>query len=71
MSSKSVVRKEGLVVEALPGATFRVRCDDETLVLAHLSGRMRVNRIRLIPGDRVILELPEENAQRGRIVYRK
>lgn len=71
MPSPHVFRKEGLIIEALPGATFRVRCDDGSEVLAHLSGRMRVNRIRLIPGDRVILELPAENAVRGRIVYRK
>jgi translation initiation factor IF-1 len=48
-----------------------VRCDDGGDCLAHLAGRMRVNRIRIIPGDRVIVELPDPSAQRGRIIYRK
>ena len=67
---KSVIRKEGVVEEALPGATFRVKCDDDSLVLAHLAGKMRIHRIRIIEGDRVTLELPDENSERGRIVYR-
>lgn len=71
MSNNATVRKEGIVQEALPGATFRVRTDDGQELLAHLSGRMRVYRIRIIPGDRVIVELPSADAERGRIVYRK
>lgn len=71
MGKNDVVRKEGVVEETLPGATFRVRCDDDTKVLAHLAGKMRVHRIRIIEGDNVILELPDEKADRGRIVYRK
>ena len=71
MGNHELLRKDGLITEALPAATFRVRCDDGTEVLAHLSGRMRVNHIRIIPGDRVILEVPAPDAPRGRIVYRK
>ena len=71
MGTQDVVRKEGLIVEALPGATFRVRCDDGIEHLSHLAGKMRIHRIRLIPGDRVIVELPTVDSLRGRIVYRK
>lgn len=86
-----MVRKEGVVTEALPGALFRVRLDKEAKeeieesekggdeenetegreILAHLSGKMRMYRIRIIPGDTVIMELPSEDADRARIVYRK
>ncbi|MBI4133870.1 MAG: translation initiation factor IF-1 [Candidatus Terrybacteria bacterium] len=71
MNPRNVVRKEGLILETLPGATFRVRFENDELCLAHLSGKMRVHRIRLVPGDRVIVELASENDRRGRIVYRK
>lgn len=71
MGSQDIVRKEGLILEALPGATFRVRSDDGREHLCHLSGRMRINRIRLIPGDRVIFELTALDVKRGRIIYRK
>lgn len=61
---------EGTVVEALPGATFRVRLDDEKEILAYLAGKMRIRRIRILPGDRVKLELPESGSERGRITWR-
>lgn len=67
---KDVVKKEGVVEKALPGTTFRVKCDDGASVLAHLAGKMRVHRIRIIEGDRVTLELPDEKSERGRIVFR-
>lgn len=69
---KLEIRKEGQVMEALPGTTFRVKLDENGReMLAHLSGKLRINHIRILPGDRVVLELPEENAPRGRIVYRR
>lgn len=71
MGKNEVFRKEGIVEEALPGTTFRILCDDDTKVLAHLAGKMRIHRIRIIEGDRVIVELPDETSERGRIVYRK
>ena len=71
MGKQDVVRKEGLVLEALPGVTFRVRCDDGTEILAHLSGKMRKYRIRIVMGDQVTLELAAPDSSRGRIVYRR
>ncbi len=61
---------EGIVVEALPGATFRVRLSDEREVLAYIAGKMRIRHIRILPGDKVKLELPESNGDRGRITWR-
>ncbi|MDD5710627.1 MAG: translation initiation factor IF-1 [Candidatus Colwellbacteria bacterium] len=61
---------EGTVVEALPGATFRVKLSDEREVLAYIAGKMRIRHIRILPGDKVKLELPESNGDRGRITWR-
>lgn len=71
MGNQNIVRKEGLIIEALPAGSFRVRVEDGKTYLLHLSGKMRINRIRLIPGDNVIFELPFEDSERGRIVFRK
>ncbi|MDO8504821.1 MAG: translation initiation factor IF-1 [Candidatus Liptonbacteria bacterium] len=60
---------EGIVLEALPGLSFRVRLTDERPVLAHLSGKMRMYHIRIVPGDRVLLELSPDG-ERGRITRR-
>lgn len=61
---------EGTVEEALPNAMFRVRLDTGHEVLAHVSGKMRVNFIRILPGDRVKVELSPYDLTRGRIIYR-
>jgi translation initiation factor IF-1 len=61
---------EGEVVEPLPNAMFKVRLDNGHEVLAHSSGRMRMNRIRILTGDRVQVELTPYDLTRGRIVYR-
>ncbi|MDP3953670.1 MAG: translation initiation factor IF-1 [bacterium] len=62
---------EGTVVEALPGAAFRVKLDDEREILAYVAGKMRIRRIRILPGDRVRLEVPEgDRESRGRITWR-
>lgn len=61
---------EGIVVEALPGANFRVKLDDEREILAYISGRMRVRRVRVLPGDKVKIELANSGDERGRIVWR-
>ena len=71
MASQALIRKEGIVQEALPATTFRVLLDDGNEVLAHLAGKLRFNRIRILPGDRVIVEMATEDSPRGRIVYRK
>ena len=58
------------MVETLPGAAFRVKLDNDREILAYVAGKMRIKRIRILPGDRVKLELPDENSARGRITWR-
>ncbi len=71
MGKEDVIKAEGMIIEALPNAMFRVELDNGHTILAHISGRMRRNFIRLVPGDRVIVELSIYDLTRGRIVYRK
>ncbi len=61
---------EGRVEEALPGTTFRVKLDNGVEILAHLSGKMRMYYIKILPGDRVILEMTPYDKTRGRIIRR-
>jgi len=68
--SKKKLRKSGIVVEALPNANFRVRLEDGKVILCHLAGKMRIYRIRVLPGDKVTVELTPYDENRGRIVYR-
>ena len=70
MNNKELVKLEGVVTETLPSTTFRVKLDNGHEILAHISGRMRVNYIRLIPGDRVIVEMSPYDLTKGRIVQR-
>lgn len=71
MSKKSeVVEVRGTVEELLPGATFRVKLENEHEVLAHLAGKIRMNRIRLSVGDEVKVELTPYDLSKGRITYR-
>ena len=65
-----VIEIEGAVVEALPNAMFRVELENKHQVLAHISGKMRKNFIRILPGDKVAVELSPYDLTRGRIVYR-
>jgi translation initiation factor IF-1 len=67
---KDVIEVEGRVVEALPNAMFRVELDNGYRVLAHISGKIRLNFIRILPGDRVKVELSPYDLTRGRIVRR-
>lgn len=69
MKSKSI-KVDGMVVEALPNAMFRVKLDSGHILLAHISGKMRMHYIRILAGDRVTLELSPYDMTRGRIVYR-
>ena len=62
-------REEGIVEEALPGLTFRVRVKGENLILSHLAGKLKLYHIRILPGDRVLLEMSPDG-RRGRIVRR-
>lgn len=71
MSSNNVSRKvEGLVEEALPATTFRIKLDSGQEILGYLSGKMRLHHIKILPGDRVIVELTPYDDARGRIVRR-
>ena len=70
MSKVDVIEVEGVVVEALPNAMFKVKLENDHIVLAHVSGKMRMNFIRILPGDRVTLELKPYDLNRGRITYR-
>lgn len=70
MGKEELIETEGVVAEALPNAMFRVQLDNGHKVLAHVSGKMRMNFIRILPGDRVKLELSPYDLSRGRITYR-
>ncbi|PIR05988.1 translation initiation factor IF-1 [Candidatus Jorgensenbacteria bacterium CG_4_10_14_0_8_um_filter_39_13] len=61
---------EGMIEETLPGLLFRVRLENQKQVLAHLAGKMKLNRIRVIAGDRVLVEMSSLEEKRGRIVRR-
>ncbi len=70
MPKEQTIEVEGIVKEALPNATFKVLLENGREVLAHVSGRMRVHFIRIVPGDRVKVEISPYDPTRGRIVYR-
>ena len=70
MSKQDVIEVEGRVVEALPNAMFQVELDNGHMVLAHVSGKIRMNFIRILPGDKVTIELTPYDLSRGRITYR-
>ena len=71
MSKKDgAIELEGTILESLPNAMFRVELDNGHKVLAHISGKMRMNYIRILPYDRVIVELSPYDLTRGRIIYR-
>jgi translation initiation factor IF-1 len=70
VSKEEVITVEGTVVETLPNAMFRVELDKGHRVLAHISGKMRMHFIKILPGDKVSVELSPYDLTRGRIVYR-
>ena len=70
MSKEGVIEVEGKVIEALPNAMFLVELENGHRVLAHISGKLRMNFIRILPGDKVNLELSPYDLSRGRIVWR-
>ncbi|MBA3349800.1 MAG: translation initiation factor IF-1 [Actinobacteria bacterium] len=69
-SKEEGIQVEGAVIEPLPNAMFRVELDNGHRVLAHISGKMRMHYIRILPGDRVLVELSPYDLSRGRVVYR-
>ena len=70
MAGKDAIEVEGIIVESLPNASFRVRLGNGHEVMAHISGKMRMHFIRILPGDKVVLELSPYDLKRGRITYR-
>ena len=70
LAKDDVIEVEGKVIEALPNAMFQVELDNGHRILAHISGKLRMNFIRILPGDRVTLELSPDDVTRGRIVWR-
>ena len=70
MSKQDVIEVEGKVLEALPNAMFLVELENGHVVLAHVSGKIRMNFIRILPGDKVTIELTPYDLTRGRITYR-
>ncbi|HHX96957.1 MAG TPA: translation initiation factor IF-1 [Clostridia bacterium] len=70
MSKEDVIEVEGTVLESLPNAMFRVELENGHKVLAHVSGKIRMHFIRILPGDRVTVELSPYDLTRGRITYR-
>ncbi|MDP3729148.1 MAG: translation initiation factor IF-1 [bacterium] len=69
-SSKNIIKVEGAVEEALPGTSFRVKTSDGKEVIAHLSGKMRMHYIKILPGDHVTMEMTPYDDRRGRIIRR-
>ncbi|MFA5261040.1 MAG: translation initiation factor IF-1 [Candidatus Omnitrophota bacterium] len=70
MAKEELIEVEGVIMEALPNALFRVKLDNGHEVKAHISGKIRMHFIRILPGDRVKLELSPYDLMRGRITYR-
>ena len=70
MSKADVIEIEGVVVEKLPNAMFQVELENGHKVLATISGKLRMNYIRILPGDKVVVEMSPYDLQRGRITYR-
>lgn len=68
--TKDVIRMEGVVSEMLPSATFRITLENGHTILGHISGKMRVHYIRLLPGDKVMVEMSPYDLSKGRIIKR-
>lgn len=70
MPKEDVIEVEGIVIDALPNAIFKVKLENGHEILAHISGKLRMNYIRILPGDRVTIELSPYDLTRGRITWR-
>jgi len=70
LSKEDAIEVEGIVVEALPNATFRVELQNGHKILAHVSGKLRMNYIRIVPGDKVTIEMSMYDLTKGRITWR-
>jgi translation initiation factor IF-1 len=70
MAKEKLIKVDGIIKETLPNASFRVELENKHEVLAHVSGKMRMHFIKILPGDKVTLELSPYDLTRGRIIYR-
>lgn len=70
MSKQDMIEVEGIVVDALPNATFKVELANNHTILAHISGKLRMNYIRILPGDKVTVEMSPYDLTKGRITWR-
>ncbi|DAB30538.1 MAG: translation initiation factor IF-1 [Sulfurimonas sp.] len=70
MAKSDVIEVDGKIIEALPNATFRVELENGHIILCHIAGKMRMNYIKILPGDKVKLELTPYSLDKGRITYR-
>ncbi len=71
MAKEDVIEVEGVIVDALPNTNFKVKLENGHIILAHISGKLRMNYIRILPGDKVTVELSPYDLTRGRITWRK
>ncbi|MBE19776.1 MAG: translation initiation factor IF-1 [Gammaproteobacteria bacterium] len=71
MAKQDLIEMEGIVIETLPNTTFRVKLENEHIVTAHISGRMRKNYIRILTGDKVKVEITPYDLSKGRIIFRE
>ncbi|MBP8653688.1 MAG: translation initiation factor IF-1 [Proteocatella sp.] len=71
MSKKDVIELEGTILDALPNAMFKVKLENDHEIIAHISGKLRMNFIRILPGDKVTVELSPYDLTKGRITWRK
>lgn len=71
MSKSDYVEAEGIVLESLPNTTFKVQLDNGHEIMAHISGKLRMHYIKILPGDKVILEMSPYDLTKGRIIWRE
>ncbi|MCA9785664.1 MAG: translation initiation factor IF-1 [Calditrichaeota bacterium] len=70
MGKQDIIKLDGTILETLPNASFKVKLENDHVVLAHISGKMRMHYIRILPGDKVTVELSPYDLSRGRITFR-
>jgi len=71
MAKKDVIELEGTILESLPNATFKVELENGHVILGHISGKMRMHYIKILPGDKVTVQVSPYDLSKGRITYRK
>ena len=70
MAKQASIEQDGIIEESLPNATFRVKLENDHVILAHISGKMRMYYIKILPGDKVKVEMSPYDLSKGRIIYR-